>query len=74
MVKGEEAFTRPGIHFWFDLQFYIYKGLEGMGPDYAAAAEALVGNLLQMIDGEQVKSRLLPMSLIVRGSCGGRKA
>ena len=31
-------------------------------------------NLLGMINGEPVKSHLLPMSLVVRGSCGGRKS
>jgi hypothetical protein len=25
-----------------------------------------------MINGEQVESQLLPMSMVIRGSCGGR--
>jgi len=36
------------------------------------AAKVLVENLISMINGEPVESRLLPMSLVIRGSCGGR--
>lgn len=53
---------------------YATPSLTTVRQDTKKAAAALVGNLLDMIDGEEVKSRLLPMSLVVRGSCGGRKA
>jgi DNA-binding LacI/PurR family transcriptional regulator len=51
---------------------YFSPALTTVKQDTRKAAEVLVSNLLQMIEGEQVKSQLLPMSLVVRGSCGGR--
>ena len=39
-------------------------------PD-AGQAE-FMGNLLKMIEGEPVSSPQVPLSLVVRGSCGGR--
>ena len=52
---------------------YFSPALTTIKQDTRKAGEALVSNLLHMIKGEQVKSQLLPMSLVVRGSCGGRK-
>ena len=52
---------------------YFSPALTTVRQDTCKAAEVLVSNLLQMIKGEEVKSQLLPMSLVVRGSCGGRK-
>jgi hypothetical protein len=37
------------------------------------AAEALVGNVLDMIEGKAVSAPLLPLSLVVRRSCGAQK-
>jgi alanine racemase len=51
---------------------YFSPALTTVKQDTRKAAEVLVSNLLQMIEGEEVKSQLLPMSLVVRGSCGGR--
>ena len=39
--------------------------------DTRLAAEALLDNLLKMIRGEDVTSPRIPISLVVRGSCGG---
>lgn len=53
---------------------YSTPSLTTVRQDTRAAARVLVRNLLAMIDGEDVESRLLPMTLAVRGSCGGRQA
>ena len=53
---------------------YFSPSLATVRQDTRRAAEVLVKNLLGMINGEPVKSHLLPMSLAVRGSCGGRKS
>jgi alanine racemase len=52
---------------------FFNPSLTTIRQDTQKAAEALVGNLLAMIDGESVPSPLLPLSLVVRRSCGGRK-
>ena len=52
---------------------YFSPSLTTIRQDTRLAAEALVGNLVLMIGGKKPESRLLPMSLIVRGSCGGRR-
>jgi DNA-binding LacI/PurR family transcriptional regulator len=52
---------------------YSTPSLTTVRQDTRAAAHALVKNLLAMIEGQQVDSCLLPMSLAVRGSCGGRQ-
>ncbi|HET6593460.1 MAG TPA: LacI family DNA-binding transcriptional regulator [Xanthomonadales bacterium] len=51
---------------------YATPSLTTVRQDTLLAARALVKNLLAMIEGEPVKPRLLPMTLAVRGSCGGR--
>jgi DNA-binding LacI/PurR family transcriptional regulator len=51
---------------------YFSPSLTTVRQDTRLAAETLVGNLLKMIEGETVESSLLPMTLVVRGSCGGR--
>ena len=53
---------------------YFSPALTTVKQDTRKAAEVLVSNLLQMIEGKEVKPQLLPMSLVVRGSCGGRKS
>jgi len=53
---------------------YFTPALTTVRQDTRKASQALVKNLLAMIEGETVKSRLLPMTLVVRGSCGGRRA
>ena len=53
---------------------YSAPSLTTVRQDTRAAARALVKSLLAMIDGEEVRSRLLPMTLAIRGSCGGRPA
>ncbi|MFC1688351.1 LacI family DNA-binding transcriptional regulator [Pseudomonadota bacterium] len=52
---------------------YFSPSLTTIRQDTRLAAEALVKNLIGIINGEEVHSRQLPMSLEVRGSCGGRK-
>ncbi len=52
---------------------YFTPSLTTMRQDTRAAAEALVDNLLSMIGGQAGQSQLLPMELVVRGSCGGRE-
>ena len=52
---------------------YFSPSLTSVRQDTRKAAEMLVGNLLAMIGGKPVTSSLLPMSLVVRGSCGGRR-
>jgi DNA-binding LacI/PurR family transcriptional regulator len=51
---------------------YSAPSLTTVRQDTRAAARALVKNLLAMIEGEEVRSRLLPMTLAIRESCGGR--
>jgi type VI secretion system protein VasJ len=50
LAKGEDAFTRPGFHFWFDLQYYMYKAMEGLGGSYAACGEAILEELLSLVE------------------------
>jgi len=50
---------------------YVSPGLTTIRQDTRLAAEALLDNLLKMIRGEQVTSPRIPISLVVRGSCGG---
>jgi len=52
---------------------YFSPSLTTVRQDTRLAAYTLVGNLLNMINDEPVKSDLLPVSLIIRGSCGGRR-
>lgn len=52
---------------------YFTPALTTVRQDTRKAAKALVKNLLAMINGEPGKSRQLPMTLAVRGSCGGRE-
>ena len=51
---------------------YFTPALTTVRQDTRRAARALVKNLLAMIGGAPGKSRQLPMSLAIRGSCGGR--
>ncbi len=53
---------------------YFSPSLTTIRQDTRLAAEALVKNLIGLINGEEVQSHQLPLSLIVRGSCGGRKS
>ncbi|HQF54741.1 MAG TPA: type VI secretion system protein TssA [Fibrobacteria bacterium] len=39
LEKSEPAFTEPGFHFWFDLQFWAVQALQGKGLE--ACAEAI---------------------------------
>lgn len=39
LEKCEPAFTEPGFHFWFDLQFWAVQALQGKGQE--ACAEAI---------------------------------
>jgi DNA-binding LacI/PurR family transcriptional regulator len=52
---------------------YFSPSLTTIRQDTLQAAEALVDNLIDMINGKEVQSQQMPMSLAVRGSCGGRK-
>jgi alanine racemase len=49
---------------------FFNPSLTTVRQDTRKAAESLVGNLLAMIDGEEISSPLLPLSLVVRRSCG----
>ena len=51
---------------------YCTPSLTTVRQDTRVAAKVLVENLISIINGEPVESRLLPMSLVIRGSCGGR--
>lgn len=51
---------------------YLSPALTTVRQDTSAAAELLVDKLLGMIEGDSSPVELLPPSLIVRGSCGGR--
>mgnify|MGYP001822923615 FL=1 len=53
---------------------YFSPALTTVRQDTRLAAEALLGNLLKMIEGEKATSPLVPISLIIRGSCGGRRS
>ena len=57
-----------------DIPAAAYSGpsLTTVRQDTRIAAKVLVENLIAMINNKPVKSRLLPMSLVIRGSCGGR--
>lgn len=52
---------------------YFTPALTTVRQDTRLAAETLTDNLLRMIAGEEVTSPLVPISLVVRGSCGGRE-
>ena len=51
---------------------YFSPALTTVRQDTGLAAEALLGNLLKMIAGEDISSQQIPISMMVRGSCGGR--
>ena len=51
---------------------YAGPSLTTVRQDTRVAARILVEKLIAMINGEQVESQLLPMSMVIRGSCGGR--
>ena len=53
---------------------YFSPALTTVRQDTRLAAEALMDNLLKMIGGETVTSPQIPISMVVRGSCGGRQA
>ncbi|MBT8049954.1 MAG: LacI family DNA-binding transcriptional regulator [Xanthomonadales bacterium] len=52
---------------------YFSPALTTVRQDTRLAAHALMGNLLKMIEGEDVTSPRIPISMVVRGSCGGRQ-
>jgi DNA-binding LacI/PurR family transcriptional regulator len=52
---------------------YFSPSLTTVRQDTRLAAKALVENLIRMINGESVKTQHLPLSLAIRGSCGGRR-
>src|SRR5690606_31463777 len=49
---------------------YTHPPLTTVQQNTRLAGELLVDNLLKLIEGEPLKSFLLPAELIVRGSCG----
>ena len=51
---------------------YSSPSLTTVRQDTRKAARIMVKKLNSMINGEPVKTRLLEMSLAIRGSCGGR--
>jgi DNA-binding LacI/PurR family transcriptional regulator len=51
---------------------YSSPSLTTVRQDTRKAARIMVKKLVSMINGKPVKTRLLPMSIVVRGSCGGR--
>ena len=71
---GIEMPAKVSIVGFDDIPAAAYSGpsLTTVRQDTRVAAKVLVENLIAMINGEPVKSQLLPMSLVVRGSCGGR--
>lgn len=52
---------------------YFNPALTTVKQDTRLAAEALFGNLLKMIEGESVSSMPVPVSMVIRGSCGARE-
>ena len=50
---------------------YSSPALTTVRQDVAKAGRMLLGKLVRMLDGEKVRSELLPTELIVRESCGG---
>jgi DNA-binding LacI/PurR family transcriptional regulator len=52
---------------------FLTPSLTTVRQDTKRAAEVLVDRLLRTIKGESVDSVLIPPSLVVRGSCGGRE-
>ena len=51
---------------------YFSPALTTIRQDTRHASEAMLDNLLKMIAGETVSSPVVPIELVVRGSCGGR--
>jgi len=52
---------------------YFSPALTTVRQDTRVASEAMLDNLLLMIAGERVASPTVPISLVVRGSCGGKR-
>jgi DNA-binding LacI/PurR family transcriptional regulator len=53
---------------------YFSPSLTTVRQDTRLAAEALMSNLLEMIAGQKVTSPHIPISMVVRGSCGARNS
>jgi DNA-binding LacI/PurR family transcriptional regulator len=51
---------------------YFSPALTTIRQDTRHASETMLDNLLKMIEGESVSSPVVPIELVVRGSCGGR--
>jgi len=49
LEKSEIAFTEPGLHFWFDLQYALCKALRGKAGAYTACAEAVEYELVKLL-------------------------
>lgn len=52
---------------------YTHPPLTTVQQNTRLAGELLVENLLKLVEGETIKSLLLPAELIIRGSCGAKK-
>ena len=52
---------------------YFSPALTTVRQDTRKASEAILDNLLKMIAGEPVTSPLVPIELVVRGSCGANR-
>ena len=52
---------------------YFSPALTTVRQDTRKASEAMLDNLLQMIAGKRVSSPLVPIELVIRGSCGANR-
>ena len=53
--------------------YYFNPSLTTVHQDTIVAGEQLVTQVIRMIEGEDLESQLVEPTLIVRGSCGGKK-
>jgi DNA-binding LacI/PurR family transcriptional regulator len=82
-IGAMQALEEAGLHIPNDVSVvgfddipmasYTHPPLTTVQQNTTLAGELLVENLLKQVEGETIKSFLLPAELIVRGSCGAKK-
>ena len=50
LKQAEGVFTRPGLHFWLDLQFYTYRSLSELGGKYIRCSEIIANEVSSLLE------------------------